>query len=158
LFCGLVGISAALAAAIPAPKLDLIKQAMAAMRLDQKIQALVDQRVEAKVQAARIDNPGLNDSLAVEIREVIAGVYATKMEGPEGLLPRVYAVFDRHLTEEDLRFAVQFRGSDQGRRYREIAPRVVHESVETGRVWSERLDPEIHRRLEDRFRGTALKF
>lgn len=138
---------------IPGPKLDLIKQATAAMKLDQRIQGLVHQRVDAEVEEFRLDNPGLPDSVAREARVVIARVYAENLEGRDGLMPRVYAVLNRHLTEDDLKFAVNFRGSDQGRRYRELVPRVVAESLEAGRVWAENLEPEVRRRLEAVLRG-----
>lgn len=145
-------------AEIPAPKLELMKQAMASMRLDQRIHGMVAHRVELRLKGVLDENPGLSDSLASEVRGVIAEVYAVNLEGRNGLMPRVYAVLDRHLTEEDLRFAVNFRESDQGRRYREKVPRVVNESLETGRDWAERLEPDIRRRLEVAFRGTELKF
>lgn len=133
---------------IPAPKLDLIKRAMTAMKLDRQIHALVNQQVDTRVEAFRLDNPDLPDSVLRQARAEIASVYAAHLEGRDGLMPRVYAVLDRHLTEEDLRFAVAFSGSDQGRRYRERAPRVVAESLEAGRAWSGRLEPDIGRRLE----------
>jgi hypothetical protein len=41
---------------------------------------------------------------------------------------------------------------------RELLPRGVNESVEAGRVWSESLEPEIRRRLEDGVRGTEIRF
>lgn len=152
-----VAVVAVAAQNISAPKLDLIKRAMNVMKLDQRIHGLVRQQVEARVEVIRLDNPGLPDSLAQEARTLIADVYAENLEGRDGLMSRVHAVLDRHLTEEDLRFAVNFSGSDQGRRYRERVPRVVAESLEAGRVWSERLEPEIRRRLETALRGTDVK-
>ncbi len=141
---------------IPAPKLDLIRNATAAMKLDQRIHGLVRQQVDARTEAFRIDNPGVSDSLVRIARVLIADVYADNLEGRDGLMPRVYAVLDRHLTEDDLRFAVNFSGSDQGRRYRELAPRVVAESLEAGRAWSQSLEPEIRRRLHAALRGTDV--
>jgi hypothetical protein len=156
LSCGLAAVMAS-AQGIPAPKLELIRQATVAMKIDQRIHGLIRQRVDARVAALRIDNPGLSDSLAAAARVVVAAAYASRVEGRDGLMARVHAVLDRHLTEEDLKFAVNFKGSDQGKRYRELAPRVVAESVEAGRVWGESLEPEIRRRLEETFRGQNLK-
>jgi hypothetical protein len=156
--CGLLGLAFARAQNIPAPKMDLIRQAMAAMKIDQRILGLVSQRVAQKTQAIRVENPGVGDSLIQEARGVIATVYAENLDGSGGLMPRIYAILDKRLTEEDLKFAVKFRGSDQGKRYRELVPRVVNESVEAGRDWSDKLEPEIRRRLEDGFRGQGMKF
>lgn len=144
------GLGTAFGQNIPAPKLERIKQAVSAMKLDARIGGLVAQRVEAKVEDLRLRHPGLNDSLAAEARTVIARVYQENLEGPRGLMPRVYAVLDRHLTADDLRFASDFKNSDHGKRYRELVPRVVNESLEAGRRWSEELEPEIRARLRAR--------
>jgi hypothetical protein len=153
----LAGVTAPSGQNISTPKLDLIKQAMASMKIDERIHGMVRQRTESRVESIRIENPGLSDSLAGEARAVIARVYESNLEGRNGLMPRVYAVLDRRLTEEDLKFAVNFRGSDQGKRYRELVPRVVNESLEAGRQWSESLEPEIRQRLEDTFRGQGVR-
>jgi hypothetical protein len=145
------------AAEIPARKLSLIREAMTAMKLDLKIQGMIDAKAEARAQKIRIDNPEVSDSVAAEIRATIRDVYAENRAGREGLDNQVYAVFDRHLTEEDLKFATRFQSSDNGKRYREVAPRIVNESVGAGQRWADRLEPEIRRRLEDRFREWNLK-
>lgn len=149
-FAVLAGAGTVWSQNIPAPKLGLIRQAVTAMKLDARIGGLVAQRVDAKVEELRLRNPDMNDSLAAEARAVIARVYEENLEGPRGLMPRVYAVLDRHLTEDDLRFASDFRNSDHGKRYRELVPRVVNESLEAGRRWGEALEPEIRARLRAR--------
>lgn len=148
----MLGAIPAQAQSIAAPKLDLIKQATAAMKLDQRIRGLVAQRVDARVEQLRLEHPGLSDSLAGEARSTIAAVYEENLEGREGLMFKVYSVLDRRLSEDDLKFAVNFKSSDQGKRYRELVPRVVSESLEAGRLWADRLEPEIGRRLEMRLR------
>jgi hypothetical protein len=150
--CALLGLTVAHGQNIPAPKLDLIKQAVSAMKLDVRIQGLVAQRVEARLQTIRLEYPEIQDSLLAEARGVIAGVYTANMETRDGLLSRVYSVLDRHLSAEDLKFATDFRSSDQGKRYRELVPRIVQESLTAGHDWAERLEPEIRRRLEERVR------
>ena len=146
-----------LAADIPARKLSLIREAMTAMKLDLKIQGMINAKADARTQKIRIDNPALPDSLVPEIRATIAEVYAENRGGREGLDAQVYAVFDRHLTEEDLKFVGSFNASDNGKRYREVAPRIVNESVGVGQRWSESLEPEIRRRLQERFREWDLR-
>jgi hypothetical protein len=143
---------------IPAPKLDLIKQAMAATKVDQKIRGLVDQRIEMRALRIRGDNPDMTDSLYREVRTVVSDVYVTNSVRPGGLFSRVYALIDRNFTENDLKFAVNFNSSDQGKRFRERVPRLVNESQDIGRKWSESLEPEIRSRLETKFRGLGLKF
>lgn len=145
------------ASAIAAPKLDLIKRAMASMKIDQKIRALVDQRVELRARQVRGDNPGMPDSVYRGVRAAISRIYADNTDRPGGLMPRIHTLLDRSFSEDDLRFAVNFNGSDQGKRYRERVPRVINESLEIGRRWSEALEPEIRDDLEARFRGTAYK-
>lgn len=148
---------AAFAADIPPRKLALIREAMTAMKLDLKIQGMIDAKTEARAQKVRIDNPGLSDSVGHEIRATIREVYAENRTGREGLDNQVHAVFDKYLSEEDLKFATNFQASDNGKRYREVAPRIVNESVQAGQRWAERLEPEIRRRLEHRFREWNLR-
>lgn len=135
---------------IPAPKLALIRETIASMRLDARIQGLIDRRVEAKTQELRLANPGLDEARLAAARAAMAEVYARHLHGRDGLMARVEAVLDRHLTEEDLRFARgDYRGSDQGKRYRELVPRIVRESLDAGEEWAARLEPDIRRRVED---------
>lgn len=143
----LMGILAAHASGIPGTKLEMIQEAMEAMRLDDNIQSMVDREVDRRTRRIAGDNPELTEEEVREVRRVIADVHAARMHGRGGLMPRVHAVFDRYFTEEDLRFAVRFPGSDGGRRYRELVPRAVHDAMDAGRRWSEDLDLEIRRRL-----------
>jgi hypothetical protein len=142
---------------IPAPKLDLIKQAMAATKVDQKIRGLVEQRIEMRALRIRGDNPDMPDSVYHEVRAIVAEVYRTNADRSGGLFSRVYSLIDRNFNENDLKFAVNFNSSDQGKRFRERVPRLVNESQDIGRKWSESLEPEIRSRLDARFRGTGLK-
>jgi hypothetical protein len=146
------------AAEIPAPKLALIRQAMASMKLDARVRGLVAARVEARLQAIRAANPGLSDSLAAAARTAVASAYEDGLEGPDGLFPRVYGVLDRRLGDDDLRFVIDFHGSDQGRRYKEMVPRIVAESVEEGRRWAEGREVEVRARLDAALRGTDVKY
>ncbi len=135
------------ASRIPPQKLDMIKDAMASMRLDDRIQSMVDQQIDIKARRIANDNPDLTEDEVRVVRRTIAGVYAANMRGRGGLMDRVHVIFDRYFTEEDLRFAVRFRDSDGGRRYRDLAPRAVHDAMDAGMRWSEELEPEIRRRL-----------
>lgn len=152
---------------VPPRKLALIRQSLAAMQLDQKLQGLVDARVQARAQKIRIENPEapgvaagdslLPDSVFVALRGLIAEVYASHRSGRDGLDMQVYAVFDRSLTEEDLKFITNFNASDRGKRYRELIPRIIAECVQVGQAWSERLEPELRSRILERFRSLGLK-
>ena len=108
---GVCGILSSATAEVPPRKVALIQQALASMKLDAKIQGMINTRVEARVQKIRIDNPGLSDSLSQEIRSTIAQVYQENRDGRDGLDAQVYAVFDRHLTEEDLKFISKFNAA-----------------------------------------------
>ena len=140
---------------------------MAAMKLDQKIEGMIHAKAVARAQKIRIENPEdpevtpedslLPDSAFADARNIIAQVYQENRGGRDGLDMQVYAVFDRYLSEDDLKFVANFNGSDNGKRYREVAPRIVSECLQVGQNWSERLEPEIRRRLEERFRGKGLK-
>ena len=142
---------------IPRQKLALIEKAMDAMRLKPRIEGMIDNVATVKVKRIQNDNPGISDSVLTEVRDVIRRVYRENMDGREGLYPRVYAIFDKYLTEDDLKFAVNFNASDAGQRYSKVAPRIAQESVELGKKWTDKLEPEILSRLKDRFGNDSLK-
>lgn len=143
----LLAFSCVLARDVPPQKVELIRGAMASMKLDRKIQGMIDHRVEGRVQKLKAENPGLPDSVAAAARVVIAETYAERRQGRDGLDARVIAVFDKHLTEDDLRFAQNFNASDNGKRYREVAPRIVDECVREGAAWADGVDYDVRRKL-----------
>ena len=142
---------------IPKQKMALIEKAMVAMRLKPRIEGMIDHVATVKVKRIQNDNPGISDSVLSEVHEVIRGVYRENMDGREGLYPQVYKLFDKYLTEDDLKFAVNFNASDAGQRYSKFAPRIAQESIELGKKWTDKLEPEILSRLKDRFGNDSLK-
>jgi hypothetical protein len=153
----LCAFAAVFAREVPPQKIELIRSAMESMQLDRKIQGMIDHRVEGRVQRLKADNPGLSDSTAAAARAVIRETYAEERQARDGLDARVYAVFDKHLTESDLRFAKNFNASDNGKRYREVAPRIVEECVREGTRWANEVDYAVRRKLQAQPWGMRLK-
>ena len=139
-------------ATVPPQKVALIQKAMETMRLKSKMDGFINKVVNVKVQRIRNDNPGMSDTTVTEVRNTIAGVYQENLEGKDdALYPQLYAVVDKYLTDDDLKFVLNYKQSDGGQRYAKLAPRIIAEAGEVERKWDERLTPEIGRRLKDRF-------
>ena len=151
------GFSIAYCGDIPKQKKALIEKAMEAMHVKAKMDGFIGKVVAVKAQRIRNDNPdSVSDSLLTEIRNAISTVYQDNLNGNEGLYPQLYAVVDKYLTDDDLKFVMNYNASDGGQRYAKVAPRIVQEAGEVERKWSEKLEPVIAGKLKDRFQGLNL--
>jgi hypothetical protein len=151
-------LSTAIASDIPGEKLALIQKAMEVMRVKSRMDGFIGKIVSAKVKRIQKDNPGVSDSMMMEIQTVINGVYRENLDGVEGLYPKLYQVVDKYLSDDDLKFVMNYNASDGGQRYSKVAPRVIQESGEIERKWSNKLEPVIMERLKDKFKGANLNF
>ena len=139
---------------IPKQKIALIQKAMEVMHVKSKMDGFIEKTVTVKAQRIRNDNPdSVSDSLLKEIRSVISRVYQDRLDGDEGLYHQLYTVVDRYLTDDDLKFVMNYNASDGGQRYAKVAPRIVHDALEIEKKWSDQLESVIREKLEDRFQG-----
>ncbi len=145
------------ATTIPPQKLALIQKAMQTMHVDSRMNGFIGKIVAVKVKRIRNDNPGMSDSLASEIHKVIAGVYQENLDTTDGLYPQLYQVVDKYLTEDDLKFVVNYNGSDGGQRYAKLAPQIIQEAGAVEGKWNDKLQPEIRKRLKTQFPDLKLE-
>lgn len=139
---------------IPKQKIALIQKSMDVMHVKSKMDSFIEKTVTVKAQRIRNDNPdSISDSLLREIRSIISGVYQDHLDGNDGLYPQLYTVVDRYLTDDDLKFVMNYNASDGGQRYAKVAPRIVHDALEIEKKWSDRLESVIREKLKDRFQG-----
>ena len=143
---------------IPKQKIDLIQKAMEVMRVKTKMEGFIGKIVAVKTQRIRNDNPdSISDSLLTEIRNTISRVYQDNLEGRDGLYPQLYAVVDQYLTDDDLKFVMNYNASDGGQRYAKVAPRIVHDALEIEKKWSDKLEPALVEKLKNRFHGLNFR-
>ena len=151
-------LSIAIASDIPREKLALIQKAMEVMHVKSKMDGFIGKIVSAKVKRIQKDNPGVSDSMLVEIQAVINGVYRENLDGGDGLYAKLYQVVDKYLSDDDLKFVMNYNASDGGQRYSKAAPKVIQEAGEIERKWSNKLEPVIMARLKGKFKGADLNF
>lgn len=144
-------LSSAQAGTIPPQKLALIQKAMEVMRIKSRMESYIGKIVDVKVKRIQNDSPRVADSVLSDIRATISGVYRENLESENGLYPQLYQVVDKYLMDDDLKFVVNYNGSDGGQRYAKLAPRIVQEASEVERRWGERLEPLIKERLKKKF-------
>jgi len=130
---------------------------MQVMRVDSRMDAFIGKIVAVKVKRIQNDNPGISDSLVGEIQKVISGVYEENLDTTDGLYPQLYQVVDKYLTEDDLRFVVNYNGSDGGQRYAKLAPQIVQNASLVESKWDEKLQPVIRQNLRERFQDLKLE-
>jgi len=139
---------------IPKQKIALIQKAMEVMHVKSKMDGFIEKTVSVKAQRIQNDNPdSVSDSLLREIRSIISRVYQDHLDGNEGLYPQLYTVVDHYLTDDDLKFVMNYNASDGGQGYAKVAPRIVRDALEIEKKWSDQLEPVIREKLADRFQG-----
>ena len=142
---------------IPPRKIALIQKAMDVMHLRSKMDGFINRIVTVKVQRIKNDNPDASDSTISQVHDVIAGVYNENLDGnDDALYPQLYEVVDKYLTEDDLKFVMNYNASDGGQRYAKLAPRVIQEASDVEKKWNDALAPIIKQRVKDQFPDLKL--
>jgi hypothetical protein len=152
----LVALSFAHSSDIPQEKLDLIQKAMQVMRVESRMDAFIARTVAVKVKRVQNDNPGISDSSVSEVQKIISEVYQENLDTLDGLYPQLYEVVDKYLTEDDLKFVVNYNGSDGGQRYSKLAPQIIQEASLVESKWNQKLQPIIRQMLQERFKDLKL--
>ena len=154
----ILAVTAATAQPIPQAKLDRIKRAVDAMNLRPQMDALIENAAALRARRIFNDNPDLPDSVQAGIRDAVASAYRDHLDDDRGLYGRLYLILDRYLTEDDLKFAVDYRGSDSGRRFAQVLPRILHDASDAIQSWQHDLEPEIESRIRARFANREFRF
>jgi hypothetical protein len=142
---------------IPQEKLALIQKAMQVMQVESRMNAFVGRVVAVKVKRIQNDNPGISDSVVNEVQKVISEVYLANLDTVDGLYPQLYQVVDTYLTEDDLKFVVNYNGSDGGQRYAKLAPQIIQNASRVESNWNAKLQPVIRQKLKEKFQDLKLE-
>ncbi len=142
---------------IPPHKLALIQKAMDVMHLRSMMDGFINQIVNVKVARIQNDNPAVSDTELSLVHDVIAGVYGQNLDGDGGLYPQLYQVVDKYLSEDDLKFVMNYNGSDGGQRYAKVAPQVIADASDVEKQWDQSLQPFIQQQLANQFPDLKLQ-
>ena len=151
-----VGINLILAKEINKEKLSLIEKMMETLNMKSQMAQLAGNMISIQVDQITKKNPGISDSLRYEIKKTIADVFMEGMEGKEGLYNKLYGVYDKYLNENDLKAIIAFYSSDVGKKFVELSPQMMQESIQLGKIWGENLSPIITDRLIKKFKKEKL--
>ena len=133
--------------------MDLIEQAADVTQLKSKINDLIKNKVSIETKRIKNDNPGTPDSISQRISEIIEGVYLENLDGNNGLYGKLYHVFDKYLSEQDLKFVINFHSSDRGQKFSKVISQIIKECVVIEKDWSDQLKPTIEGRLKPEYIG-----
>lgn len=67
----------------------------------------------------------------------------------DDLVELITPIYDRHFTQPEIRDLIRFYESDTGRRFVELQPQIMQESMEAGQKWGTELAQRIQQRLVD---------
>lgn len=65
------------------------------------------------------------------------------------LVQLIIPIYERNFTQKEIRDLITFYKSETGRRFVELQPQIMQESMEAGQKWGAELAQRIQQRLED---------
>ncbi len=69
----------------------------------------------------------------------------------EEFTKRVIPIYDKHLTDEDIKGLIQFYESPLGRRVVQVLPVISQESFTAGAQWGQQLSQEVLRQMQEEY-------
>lgn len=87
------------------------------------------------------------------MQEVVSDVIDSELDG---FFDRMYPIYDKHFSEEDLRNVVAFYDTPTGKRLVSATPALMQDTMVLAQQWANDIQPVIQNRLTTRFREEGL--
>ena len=129
--------------------LDLTK----ASQLGAQMAGLVSQQV---IQGLRQAQPDVPARTADVVQQFLSEQFAIAFSAPDGMMPKLVAVYAKHFTQQDIRGLIAFYNTDLGKKLIDQTPLIVQESAVVGQEWAGAHMPDIMAALERKLRAEGL--
>jgi hypothetical protein len=147
------------AATIPREKQRVIEQLLRVSGYDRNFDASMKLLVEPLLKTMALSlkkvQPFLSDQALAIIRQEIPAVMGGE-KAKESLREKIYGIYDRTFTTEELRGLVNFYSSPLGRKVSAAMPQIIRESRAVTQVWAQEMIPELDRRIRKRLKSEKL--
>ena len=153
----LVNMSLIHADEIKKEKLVLIQKMMETLGVKARMNQIMGTAISSEVDEIIKKNPDISDSMKLEIKKTIANVFLNAMEGADGLYSQLYGIYDKYMDEDDLKAVIDFYSSGSGKKFIEISPKMLQESMQIGKEWYQKLLPVLTESLKEKFKNKNLK-
>ncbi|MEM1438222.1 MAG: DUF2059 domain-containing protein [Pseudomonadota bacterium] len=132
---------------------DEILEVTGALKIGEQMADLVVQQMIMAMKAGGTELPDRmldvmrEEAVATISREMAAGSFNEMM----------YPIYAKYLDEKDLRAAIAFYSTEEGRKFAEAAPLMAMDGMTVGQKWGAMLGPRIARNVERRLREEGIE-
>ena len=131
-----------------------LMEASGALRIGQ----MITQNAVGQIpQGLKTKRPDLPDETYTLIAEEVGKVVGEEMSAKGGYIEQMTAVFDKYLTQEEVRGLLAFYGTPLGRKTVNVMPMIGQESARIGQRWVQSLGPKVDTRLKARLAERGIK-
>jgi len=118
-----------------------------------QMSSIVSQQV---VDGLARQQPDVPPRMVEIVKQVLGEQFARAFGGPDGMQPKLVAVYAKHFTVQDVRGLIAFYSTDLGKKLIDQTPLLVQESAAVGQEWATQHMPEMMRTLEQRLRSEGF--
>jgi hypothetical protein len=99
------------------------------------------------IKMTKTKQPLVSDSTLNVLHKEIMGFVAEKMTAKGGIMDMVVTIYDKHLTQQDIRDLLAFYETPLGKKIIRVMPQVMQESIHEGEKLAKSFGPEIDQRI-----------
>lgn len=106
--------------------------------------------------AMRRSQPNVSERAIEVAREVLDAEFAKAFSAPDGVTPKMVAIYAQHFTQDDVRSLIAFYRSDLGRKVVSEMPALTREGAAAGEMWMRANIGRISATLQERLKAEGL--
>lgn len=100
--------------------------------------------------------PNTPEKAVAVIKDVLTAEFAKALVGPDGLMPRLIAIYGKHFTHDDVREILKFYSTPVGRKLATSTPQLAADSAAAGQEWGIANVPRIMTVVQERLKAEGL--
>jgi len=109
---------------------------------------MADAFIQSLSQGLKTQHPETSDRVITVIRNEVIAICKEQVDAPGGLMDQMIPVYDKYLTDKEIRELIAFYQTDTGKKVIEALPKITSEAIAVGQKWGQSLIPEFTRRLQ----------
>lgn len=101
-------------------------------------------------------SPNVDPKVFDVMRESVEEVMTEEFEKNNSLNNLIYPIYDKYLTEQDLKALIEFNKSPVGQKVNKVMPQIQQEAMAAGATWGRTMGPKIQARVEKKLKEKNL--
>lgn len=101
-------------------------------------------------------SPNVDSKVFDVLQEVVEEVMDEEFNKKDSLNNLIYPIYDKYLTEADLKALIEFNNSPVGKKVTKVMPKIQQEAMAAGAQWGRTLGPKIQTLLQQKLKEKNL--